>query len=180
MRIARLAIFLFTLGLALPGFGQKQTRRDLSAYDDGGTANFSFQFFEDHKIRSERLRDFIWSHFSEKRFGHIKAALYSYHGDPTYHHIFIEPDAKGTWQVAIEYENYCCALYALQKPRKRDEVRRWSAAYQSVERRTIALIEAAPGPRCTNVLHDDLGFAAAKEYRLILREKTETDTARCL
>lgn len=180
MKTGRLAIFIFIFGLALPGFGQKASKRDISTYDDGGTANFSFQFFQDHKIRSERLRGFIWSHFSEKRLGHIKAALYSYHGDPTYHHIFIEPNAKGTWQVAIEYENYCCWTDRIAKPRKQEKVRRWSAVYQAVERRTKSSIKAAPGPRCTSVLQDDLGATHAGEYELILRETVETGMVRCL
>lgn len=130
-----LCFVLVCAAFASLGFGQASKKRDINVYDDGGIADFGWGVVSDHKIRGARLREFIWTHFNEKRRGHIKAAFYSFEGDPFYEHVFVEPNAKGDWRIVIESEGYCCWFYALEKPRKRQTVNRRTETYAAVERR---------------------------------------------
>lgn len=50
-------------------------------------------------MRSQKIRDFIWQHWNEKRRGYIKMTTDMVDWVTT-DHIFIEPDQEGQWHVA--------------------------------------------------------------------------------
>jgi len=179
MKTALLCLVLLCVGFVSIGFCQKTKKRDLAVYDDGGMTDFGFRFMPDHKIRGARLRDFIWTHFNEKRLGHIKAAFYSIEGDPVYDHIFIEPDAKGTWQVLIDSEQHCCWTYALERPRKRRTIRRWTEMYLAADRTKATyngIGRSSDFAGEDRLLNDDA--TPSSRYRLILRRIALSDIIR--
>lgn len=179
MRIVLLVFVLVCVGLVTSGLGQKATKRDIAKYDDGGSTDFGWNVMADHKIRGSRLRDFIWTHFNEKRLGHIRAAFYSIEGDPVFEHIFIEPDSKGNWQISIESERHCCWFYGMEKPRKRRTVTRWSEVYLAAERTEATYKDIGRSPDSVGgevLAVDDL--RPATKYRLVLKRTVSSDIVR--
>jgi hypothetical protein len=83
-----------------------------------------------------KLREFVWEHWRQKRLARVVATFYSIEGDPITYRMFIEPDATGRWRVLSEYESECCALYALEKKRKKIKRQRETGIviYDIVER----------------------------------------------
>ena len=76
--------------------------RDLKLYDDGGT--FSSKLSDHGAIpRIKELRDFLWSHWSQKkRRGYVRLETSDVDGDTTtISHIFVEPSNSGEWHVAV-------------------------------------------------------------------------------
>ena len=81
-----------------------------------------------------KLREFLWEHWSQKRLGRVVATFYSIEGDPTTHHLYIEPGGDGRWRVVSEYESECCWFYSMEKPKKKREHRKGVEIYDTVER----------------------------------------------
>jgi hypothetical protein len=88
----------------------------------------------DHKKAGEKLRDFVWKHWSTHTRGHIDMIVYTLEGDPFIRHLYIEPNLAGMWQVTSEWDSYCCALYALQKPKRKRVHDRGINIYTAVQR----------------------------------------------
>lgn len=74
--------------------------RNLKLYDDGGT--FSSKVSDHGTIpRIGELRDFLWSHWSQKKRGYVRLEFSDVDGDATtITHIFLEPTDSGKWHVA--------------------------------------------------------------------------------
>jgi hypothetical protein len=75
--------------------------RDLVLYDDGGYFDCrSYYPAKDHGVCDEgKVRDFIWSHWQEKRRCYVRITYSSVDAVST-SHIFVEPNAQGQWHVA--------------------------------------------------------------------------------
>ncbi len=116
-------------------WAQNVTKRDLARYDDGGIFDFNWSLGPQvHERMRPKLREFIWEHWHQKRLARVVATFYSIEGDPITHRMFIEPDASGRWRVLSEYESECCALYALEKKKRKRQRERGIVIYDIVER----------------------------------------------
>ncbi|MBK8464433.1 MAG: hypothetical protein IPL32_01250 [Chloracidobacterium sp.] len=126
-------VVVLTLAMATAVFGQKP-KRDITQYDNGVHIEFGFGYrpAELTEFRA-KLRDFIWTHFSEKRLGYIKTSSYSREGDSTIEEIFIEPDKKGVWRVVSNSTSSCCTLHPPAKIKRQTKtysiVERWEAEF---------------------------------------------------
>ncbi len=181
MKSALLCLVLVCTGFASIGFGQASKKRDITVYDDGGLADFGWGVMSDHKIRGARLREFIWTHLIEKSRGHIIAAFYTLEGDPTYEHIFVEPNAKGDWQIVIESERHCCWFYTMEKPRKRRTVNRWTEIYLAAVR-TQASYNGPPATLSPDYAGGELldvdDPRPSSKYRLGLKRTASSDVVK--
>ena len=82
--------------------------RDLAKYDDGGhfdCRRYGKDWFKDREkakaiIASsvDGARNFIWTHWQGKKGGYLRITFNTVDATST-SHIFIEPDAKGNWQI---------------------------------------------------------------------------------
>src|SRR6516162_9300715 len=75
--------------------------RDLRAYDNGGvyqTEINAAQFNEDHVTDVQKLREFVWTHWTQKRRGYVHV-VYRYIDFGTNTYLFIEPH-DGKWRIA--------------------------------------------------------------------------------
>lgn len=81
--------------------------RDMSLYDDGG--HFDDPGFYPKKDEKEveasvkAARDFIWSHWQQKKRGYLVIFRSSIDAGSDAH-IFIEPDRHGNWQISAYWE----------------------------------------------------------------------------
>jgi hypothetical protein len=143
-------------------------KRDLAGYNNGGSFDFSWGVMpEAHEAMRSKLRMFLWEHWSQKRLGRVVATFYTIEGDPTTHNLYIEPLPNGHWRIVSEYERECCALYALEKKKRKRTRERSVEVYDTVEwvepmKNGVAwrvILEGAPHERGT--------------YRLRLRRTAE-------
>jgi hypothetical protein len=138
MRIQRyLTVCLSVLLLSIfaeASLGPSAQKRNLALYENGGTFDFSWDVMpEAHERMKLKLRMFLWEHWSQKRLGRVVAIFYTIEGDPTTVNLYIEPDGNGRWRVVSEYERECCALYALEKKKRKRTRERGVAIYDRVE-----------------------------------------------
>ena len=74
----------------------------MAKYDDGSYFDCrGWISKEDSRgvCEENKIRDFIWSHWSENKLGYIRVTYNSVDALST-SHIFIEPNNKGKWRVA--------------------------------------------------------------------------------
>ncbi|HRI05052.1 MAG TPA: hypothetical protein PLL77_15050 [Pyrinomonadaceae bacterium] len=124
--------------------GQRTTKRDLAAFADGGTFDFSWGVLSEHNAMGERLRKFVWEHWSAKTKARVRIIKYSIEGDPFSRQLFIEPDSKGTWQITSLWESYCCALYHLMKPKPKMVRKRGTSVFLVVDRVQSQTVSQVP------------------------------------
>jgi hypothetical protein len=85
--------------------------RKMSGYDDGGNFDCNSQWMLRLNLKwkgtqpkgicdENRIRDFIWQHWSERRHGYIRIAYLGIDTSATWH-VFIEPNKLGKWGVTI-------------------------------------------------------------------------------
>jgi hypothetical protein len=116
-------------------YGQR-IKRDLAKYETAGPYDFHNELHprDAEKLRQD-MRDFLWKHWSEPRFGLVAATFYTLEGDPTKSHYFVESDEKGTWRIRVESEKTLSSLLPKGKRPKRviayddyDDVKRVEAS----------------------------------------------------
>ena len=128
-------LLLLTMPFGQAALAQNVQRRDLARYANGGTFDFSWGLGPKALAEMKpKLREFLWEHWSQKRLGRVVATFYTIEGDPTTHHLYIEPDENGRWRVVSEYESECCWFYAVEKKKRKRERRRGVDVYDIVER----------------------------------------------
>jgi len=110
------------------------SNRDLSLYEHGKTYDFSWSKVKTLRAEREEFRQFLWQQWSKQRRTKVTATFYSIEGDPTTSTYYIEPDASGRWHIVIESESECCWSYAMQKPKKQRELRKYIETYTDLER----------------------------------------------
>ncbi|MCA1625904.1 MAG: hypothetical protein LC768_05930 [Acidobacteria bacterium] len=108
------------------------SNRDLSLYEQGKTYDFSWSKLKTLRAEREEFREYLWQQWSKQRRTTVTATFYSVEGDPTTSTYYIEPDESGRWHIAVESE--CCWTYAMLKPKKQRERRKYSATYSDLER----------------------------------------------
>jgi hypothetical protein len=113
---------------------QHAEKRDLAKYDNGGTFNFTWEVAPDHEQMRAKLREFIWQHWHQKRWGRAMATFYTIEGDPSTYNFYIEATSEGRWRVVSEYEIECCWFYAMDKKKKKRKVERGVDVYDVVVR----------------------------------------------
>jgi hypothetical protein len=77
-------------------------KRELRAFEDGGTIEFTLRDDSPNSRPSAKVRQFLWTHWITKRRGTIREVGYSIEGTSSERSFFIEPDQKGTWRIAAE------------------------------------------------------------------------------
>lgn len=107
---------------------------DLSLYDQGKTYDFSWGKPKTLRAEREEFRDYLWQQWSKQRRTKVTTTFYTIEGDPTTHTYYIEPDKNGRWHIFVESESDCCWFYAMQKPEKKREHRKFNAIYTDLER----------------------------------------------
>ena len=108
--------------------------RDLSLYEQGKTYDFSWGKPKTLRAEHEEFREYLWQKWSNQRRTKVTATFYSIEGDPTTSTYYIEPDESGRWHIIVESESDCCWFYAMQKPKKKRERRKFSETYTNLER----------------------------------------------
>ena len=110
------------------------SNRDLSLYEQGKTYDFSWGKVKTLRAEREEFREYLWQQWSKQRRTKVTATFYSIEGDPTISTYYIEPDESRSWRIVVESESECCWFYAIQKPKKKRERRKFSATYTDLER----------------------------------------------
>ena len=132
----KIRVYIICLLILLPFIGHAglaQNPRDLTRYDDGGA-------FDGHQM-DQKIRRFLWEHWTRKRLAHVVVTLYSMEGDPTTYNLFIEPDRDQRWRVVAEYESECCWGYMLEKPERKRERKKGIELYDIIERVQLSRID---------------------------------------
>ena len=76
--------------------------RDLTKYEQGGyfdCRGWTAKNDDRGECNEKKIRDFIWSHWTEKKRGYIRITYNSVDAQST-SHIFIEQNSNGKWRVA--------------------------------------------------------------------------------
>jgi len=82
-----------------------QQPRDLSLYDKAGPYVISLNLDAQSRDKMESdAREFLWSHWHQRRLGHVMVTQYSKEGEPSTSSYFVEPDQKGIWHIAVKIE----------------------------------------------------------------------------
>jgi hypothetical protein len=76
--------------------------RDLHIYDDGGV--YQTPFNADHITNARKLREFVWTHWTQKRRGYVHI-VYRGTDAGTNAYLFIEPHGD-RWHIAWRYAHY--------------------------------------------------------------------------
>ncbi len=84
---------------------QQTQMRDLSRYDKAGpyTIELELDTQARNKLEAE-IREFLWSHWHQRRLGHVTVTQYSKEGEPSTSSYDIEPDEKGAWHIAVKID----------------------------------------------------------------------------
>ena len=109
---------LLVLACLLSGhaaFAQEAEKRDLSRYERG---EFELRYFYGQTPENEaevtaRARKLLWTQWRAKRLAHFSIVKIYTHGDSTTISYYVEPDERGRWRVAVEYESDCCSIEAV-------------------------------------------------------------------
>jgi nuclear transport factor 2 (NTF2) superfamily protein len=108
--------------------------RNLTLYEQGKTYDFSLGNVKTRRAERNKFREFLWQQWSKQRRARVTATFYSVEGDPTISTYYIEPNESGQWHIFVESESECCWTYAMQKPKKQRERRKYSTTYSGLER----------------------------------------------
>src|SRR6185295_2089512 len=97
----------------------QRVSRDLTAYDKAGPYTIDYEPpYKGDKYLGE-IRGFLWEHWKERRLGLVKTTFYTIEGDPTFSTSFVEPDAKGHWQITVYSKSIISALLPKRKKPRR-------------------------------------------------------------
>jgi hypothetical protein len=73
--------------------------RDISLYDDGGRQGCGLVNPLSCERSMEKARRFVWEHWKKRKRGHVAIARASVENGEWVTHLFIEPNADGSWRV---------------------------------------------------------------------------------
>jgi len=115
---------------------QKIRKRNLARYDNGGEFDFNFGIGEKEKAAmNSRLREFLWTHWSQKKLGRVeKTIYYTLEGDPAVTIFYVEPDKNGHWIIREETTTFCCFLYFTEKRKRKPLITTSRTVYKIIER----------------------------------------------
>lgn len=101
----KITIFAGLMMISLEGQSTEQpsgSSRDLTKYDHGGP--FEVDFSKDRSERLSRIRAFLWTHWTEKQLGWLRAKYFSKEGALTAANYYVEPDSHGIWRIHVRLE----------------------------------------------------------------------------
>lgn len=137
--------FLLLILSCHPSAAQSIKKRQLNLYDDGGKFDFNWSItYEERQTLKTQLRDFLQARWSQEKLGRVIAAFYTVEGDPLIADFYIEPDTKGRWIIVEEWERTCCALYQLEKKKRKPVTTKGKTIYETTEVVETFLKEIAP------------------------------------
>ena len=145
---------LVLLGFAHAGAAQEKNQRDLHTYLEGGAYQLDIieKRTDGYWKKLEQVRGFIWEHWRRKRKAHITvmdcATNYEGCSDSSTLNFYIEPGAKGEWQVTKEWDHVHLAFPPFTTE---DEHRKGVIIYSQVEQ-----IENVDGLNCNEFLGDSV------------------------
>jgi hypothetical protein len=117
--------------LLLAFSGATAWARDTARFDEGGTFDFPLYATpgaEQKKYDRDnaRLREFVWSHWSQQRRGHVRVIHHGVEGQSFAADHYIGPDSRGRWSMSwAEYE--LGRIYRIEpiRPRSDFPASRW-------------------------------------------------------
>ena len=145
---------LVLLGSAHAGAAQEKNQRDMHTYLEGGEYQLDIieKRTDGYWKKLEKVRGFIWEHWRRKRKAHITVmdCAMNYEGcsDSSMLHFYIEPGAKGEWQITKEWDHVHTAFPPFTTE---DEHRKGVVIYSQVEQ-----IENADAFSCNEFLGDSV------------------------
>jgi hypothetical protein len=79
--------------------------------------------------RPIKVREFIWTHWKDKKLGFIKLTLYNNVGDPYQTTFFTEPNSSGKWVISYD-------VWGSQKNNPPGKIREFTSSgiYESIDR----------------------------------------------
>lgn len=90
------------VSLAIWNHPLPQQPRNLNLYDKAGPYVISLNLDAQSRDRMESdARAFLWSHWHQRRRGHVMITQYSKEGEPSVSSYFIEPQNEGVWQIVV-------------------------------------------------------------------------------
>ena len=153
-RVFACCLGLVLLGFAHAGAAQEKNQRDLQTYMEGGAyqLNIIEKRTDGYWEKLEKVRSFIWEHWRRKRKAHITVmdCAMNYEGcsDSSTLNFYIEPGAKGEWQITEEWDHVHTAFPPFTTE---DEHRKGVNIFYQVEQ-----IETADGLGCNEFLGDSV------------------------
>lgn len=142
-----LALIFVLVFAAQFSFAQtRSAKRNLSSYENGGEYKLEFNISETERAAAAgKVREFLWTHWKNKKLGFIKLTLYNLVEDPYQTTFYTEPDSSGRW--VINYD-----VWGSQKDNPPGKVREFtsSGVYDSIDR-----IEKATRP--SNIEEENAG-----------------------
>lgn len=111
---------------------QGRVSRNLSMYDIAGPYILKDTPNRDAREMIEaEIREFIWSHWRERKLGRFTATFYNVEGERSNHQVFVEPARDGRWGVLINTRRI---LFTRRPKRGRTIPVTSQVLYQIVER----------------------------------------------
>jgi predicted AlkP superfamily pyrophosphatase or phosphodiesterase len=86
-------------------FVESAPARDLAHYDKGGIFDFPLYPSSDAQHKkydrdNARLREFVWSHWTQRRRGYVRVIHHGVEGQSFVGDHYIEPDDQGRWTMS--------------------------------------------------------------------------------
>lgn len=142
---------------------QQAKMRNLARYDKAGP--YTIELRLDAQARSNieaNVREFLWSHWHQRRLGHVAVTRYSKEGEPSTSSYFIEPDERGVWHIAVKIGRTLV-----------DRGDSKSQRYESVEYEAYSVerIEVPKGGLTQSAVIPEREARTPQSYRLALKDE---------
>lgn len=140
-----------------------QQQRNLSLYDKAGPYVISMNLDAQSRNRMESdARNFLWSHWHQRRRGHVMVTQYSKEGEPSISSYFIEPQNEGVWQVVVRVERTLT-------DRNNSKLKRFVVVEYQTDR--VERIQVPKDRLGSSVIIPEGEERPAEAYRLVLKNK---------
>lgn len=152
--------FLLILLICQIGFSasvwQQVRRRNLNRYDKSGPHIIEPWLDTQRQTDIEsKIREFLWTHWSQQQLGHLVVSKYSKEGDLSIYNLYLEPDKNRNWYIQVIINRH---LSAFGNSRK---------SYKETEKYNIYTVEQIQirGAR------DEEEAVKTKSYKLLLKDQ---------
>lgn len=135
---------------------QQVRRRNLNRYDKSGPHIIEPWFDTQRRTDIEsKIREFLWTHWSQQQLGHLVVSKYSKEGDLIIYNFYLEPDKNGNWYIQVMINRH---LSTFGNSRKN---------YKETEKYNIYTVEQSQTRRA----RDEEETIKIKSYKLLLKDQ---------
>jgi hypothetical protein len=95
--------FLLLFAIQFAPAQDRSAKRNLSSYENGGEYKLEWNISDTRRAaEADKVREFIWTHWKNKRLGFIKLTLFNNIGDRYQTTFFTETDSSNKWVISYD------------------------------------------------------------------------------